>query len=160
MGSDRVVVAVTVAVILGVTVVSGPLVGISLTDDEAFAPGSGSVTASVESLPETATLTRANYGSGPYTLRIAATRLHVANVTGQPTVAYEVAVDGLNHSRTSVTFLDDSYDGRYDLTFAPSTLEPERVTQQEYNGTVRVYVYDERSDRLLAERNVTIEVQQ
>lgn len=160
MRSDRAVVAATVAVVIGVTVVSGPLVGVSLTDERSFAPGSGATNVTVETVPDTASLTRANYGSGPYTLRLDPARVRVSAVSGQPTIAYELAVDGLNHSRTSVTFLDDGYEGRYDLTFSPSTISPERVDRERYSGTVRVYVYDERSDRLLVERDVSIEVKQ
>ncbi|MUV88026.1 hypothetical protein GJ631_16060 [Natronomonas sp. CBA1123] len=158
MRSDRAVVVATVAIVIGVTVASGPLVGVSLTDEQSFAPGSGTANVTVETVPDTATLTRANYGSGPYTLRLDPARIFVSTVSGQPTVAYELAVDGLNHTRTSVTFIDESYEGRYDLTFAPSTIAPDRVDRERYNGTVRVYVYDERSDRRLVERNVTIEV--
>lgn len=158
MRSDRAVVAVTVAVLIGVTVASGPLVGLSLTDERSFAPGSGTANVTVGTVPETATLTRANYGSGPYTLRLDSARIRVSAVSGQPTVAYELAVDGLNHTRTSVTFLDESYEGRYDLAFAPSTISPDRVDGERYDGTVRVYVYDERSDRLLVERDITVEV--
>lgn len=158
MRSDRAVVAVTVALLIGVTVASGPLVGLSLTDERTFAPGSGTANVTVETAPDTATLTRTNYGSGPYTLRLDPARIRVSAVSGQPTVAYELAVDGLNHTRTSVTFLDESYEGRYDLAFAPSTISPDRVDGERYDGTVRVYVYDERSDRLLVERNITVEV--
>ncbi|MCY4731531.1 hypothetical protein KY092_13305 [Natronomonas gomsonensis] len=158
MRSDRAVVAATIAVVIGVSVASGPLVGLSLTDEQSFAPGSGTANVTVETVPDTATLTQSNYGSGPYTLRLDPARIRVSTVSGQPTIAYELAVEGLNHSRTSVTFLDDGYEGRYDLAFSPSTIAPDRVDETRYDGMVRVYVYDERSDRLLVERNVTIEV--
>ena len=160
MRSDRAVVAATVAIIIGVSVASGPLVGLSLTDERSFAPGSGTANVTVETVPDTATLSQANYGSGPYTLRLDPARIRVSAVSGQPTVAYDLAVDELNHTRTSVTFLDESYEGRYDLAFAPSTIAPDRVDGERYDGTVRVYVYDDRGDRLLVERNVTVEVKQ
>ncbi|MFQ3319338.1 MAG: hypothetical protein ACI8UR_001232 [Natronomonas sp.] len=162
MRSDRAVIALTIVLLLGATLVSGPLVGISLTETETFAPGSGTANVTVEEVPRTATLSPAEYEGGPYTLHIDPARVRVQNVSGQPTVAYSLTVPGLNHSRSSVTFLDDGYAGQYDLTFSPSTLEQDRVNESraEYTGVARVYVYDEAGDRLLIEQTIEIEVKQ
>lgn len=159
MNRERAVLVTTVALLLGVTFASGPLVGVSLTEPESFAPGSGSIEASVAATPETATLERASHGAGVYYLRADPIDVRVANVTGQPSLAYELAVSDLGHTSTSVTFLDDDAGSTVRLGFDPSTLEADRVDSEAYDGVLRVIATDGDGRRVIAETKVTVEVE-
>jgi hypothetical protein len=160
MNRERAVLVATVGLLLGVTFASGPLVGVSLTEPRSFAPGSGSVAASVAETPETATLERASHGGEVYYLRADPITVDVANVTGQPSLTYELAVSGLGHKSASVTFLDEGEEGTLRLAFDPSTLEADRVEAEQYDGVLRVIATDDAGRRVLAETNVTVEVEE
>lgn len=158
MNRERVVLVATVGLLLGVTFASGPLVGVSLTEPESFAPGSGSIEASVAATPETATLERASHGGGVYYLRADPIDVRVADVTGQPSLTYELAVPELGHTSASVTFLDEESQGTVRLEFDPSTLEADRVDADAYDGVLRVVATDGDGRRVAAETDVTVEV--
>lgn len=158
MNRERVVLVATVGLLVGVTFASGPLVGVSLTESETFAPGSGSVEASVAETPETATLQRASHGGGVYYLRADPISVSVASVTGQPALAYELAVPELGHTSASVTFLDADSPGTVRLEFDPSTIEADRVDDETYDAVLSVVATDSGGRRVVAETNVTVEV--
>lgn len=158
MNRERIVLVATVGLLLGVTFASGPLVGVSLTEAESFAPGTGSIEASVGAPPETATLQRASHGGGVYYLRADPIDVEVANVTGQPSLTYELAVSELGHASTSVTFLDGDTAGAVRLEFEPSTVEADRVDAESYDGVIRVVATDGDGRRVVAESDVTVEV--
>lgn len=159
MNAGRAVVALAVLVVIGVSLASGPLVGVSVVDEPAFEPGTGSLDATVEEAPETATLAEARHGAGVYHLRSDPIRLDVADATGQPTVAYQLTVVEMNYTSSTATFLDGGTTGAFDLEFEPATLDADRIDSDEYDGVLRVYVYDDDGDRLLYETDVTIEVE-
>ena len=158
MNRERAVLVATMGILLGVTVASGPLVGVSLTESKSFAPGSGSVEATVTETPETATLQRANHGGGVYLLRAAPIAIEVTSVTGQPSLTYEIAVPALGHTTASITFLEADAAGAVRLEFDPSTLEADRIDADQYDGVLTVVANDDGGERVLAETNVTVEV--
>lgn len=160
MERERAVLVATVGILLGVTVVSGPLVGVSLTSTESFDPGSGTIEATVTETPETATLERGDHGAGVYYLRADAIEVDVESATGQPSLTYELFVTELGHTKSSITFLDDDADGTLDLEFDESTLEADRVDADAYRGVLRVIANDDDGERVLVERNVTVEVRE
>lgn len=159
MNRERVVLVATVGLLLGVTFASGPLIGVSLTEPESFAPGSGTVEASVAATPDTATLKRASHGGGVYYLRADPIPVEVSNVSGQPSLGYEIVVPDLGHASSSVTFLDEEREGTLQLEFDPSTIEEDRVDRESYDGELRVVATDSSGRRVLAETNVTVEVE-
>ena len=160
MNRERAVFVATVGILLSVTVISGPLVGVSLTSSETFDPGSGTIEASVTETPDTATLERGDHGSGVYYLRASPVEVEIASVTGQPSLTYELFVTELGHTKSSITFLDSDATGTVNLEFDASTLEADRVDANSYAGVLRVIANDDDGERLLVERNVTVEVEE
>lgn len=160
MNRERVVFVATVGILLGVTVVSGPLVGISLTSSETFDPGSGTIEATVTESPETATLKHGDHGAGVYYLRATPVEVEIDSVTGQPSLTYELFVTELGHTKSSITFLDGDAEGTVNLEFDASTLEADRVDSDAYTGVLRVIANDDDGERVLVERNVTVEVKE
>ncbi|QLD90806.1 hypothetical protein HWV07_17860 [Natronomonas salina] len=158
MNCERAVLVATVTILLGVTIVSGPLVGVSLTTSEAFDPGSGTIEASVTAAPETATLERGSHGAGVYYLRAAPIEVEIEEASGQPSLTYELLVTELGHTASSITFLDGDAAGTASLEFDASTLEADRVDAEAYSGVLRVIANDGDGERVLVERNVTVEV--
>lgn len=157
MSGNRVV-GVTVIVVLAVTLVSGPLVGVSLTDGAASADEASHVTVSVDSAPESATLAADRHNDDLYHLRAAPVHLTATNVSGRPTVIYRLSVSELNHTRSTGMFVLDP--GTYEVGFDPSNIESERVDADRYEGTIVVKVFDADGERVLVERTVTVEVEE
>ena len=159
MNRERVVLVATAGLLLGVTFASGPFVGVSLTSEQTFNPGSGSIVATVEQPPENASLDRASHGSDLYYLRGPPIPVQVEQARGQPSLAYEIVIPELGHTTASITFLDDDSQGEIQLEFDPSTIEEDRVEAESYDGIVRVIANDDDGERVLAEANVTVEVE-
>lgn len=157
MSGNRVV-GVTVLVVLSVTLVSGPLVGVSLTDETAADGEPSHVTVDVESVPGGATLASDRHNDDLYHLRADAVHITATNVSGRPTVVYQLEVPELNHTRSVGMFVTEA--GTYEVSFDPSSIEAERVEQDRYEGRITVYVFDDDGDRLLVERTVTVEVEE
>ena len=158
MNRERAVLAATVGIILAVTVVSGPLVGVSLTSEQSFDPGSGSVDATVVSAPDTATLKQGSHGAGVYYLRADPVDLEVTNVSGQPSIIYELYLPEQGYTASSLTFIDDEATGEVAVEFDPVTMEADRVDADAYDAVLRVLVNDDRGERPVLERDVTVEV--
>jgi hypothetical protein len=158
MRAERAVVAGTVAAIVGVAVVSGPLVGLSLPGSEPAQAGSGSVDATVEEPPERGILEPKEYDEEGYSLRGEPVLVSLEAVFGRPYLSYSLSVPELNHSTTSLTVFEES--GRYRLEMRPSTLPADRVDADSYDGTVSIHVIDGDGRRLLVETEVTIEVRE
>jgi hypothetical protein len=158
MRAERVVVAATVVMIVGVAVVSGPLFGFSLPGSESAQAGTGSVDATVEEPPERGVLEPKEYGGEGYGLRGEPVLVSLEAVSGRPYLSYSLSVPGLNHSTTSLTVFQEP--GQYRLEMRPSTLPSDRVDADSYEGTVSVHVIDGDGRRLLLETEVTVEVQE
>lgn len=158
MDMSRAVAAATVLLILSVTLATGPLVGVSLTtaEKEQFEPGSGTINATVVSTPDRATLEAAKYGIEKYHLRAQPVELHIEGATGQPTVSYEIYIEELSYTRSSVTFLDSSVDGTYQLEFKSARLDHDRINRDQYKGILRIVVIDQ--EQTLTETEIQIEV--
>lgn len=159
MEPHRIAAAGTVVLIVGVTIASGPLVGLSLTSDaEEFEPSQGTLNATFVSTPENATLEAAKYGIDEYHLRASPVELGIHDITGQPTVAYDLVIHELNYTRSSITFLDSSFTGSFQLEFEPTTLDAGRIDREEYSGTISVVVLNGEDGRTLAKTDIRIGV--
>jgi hypothetical protein len=158
MRSDRAAVAATAVVLVGAAVVSGPLLGFSLTSSEPAAPGTGSADVTVEDVPERGTLEAKNYGEGGYSLRGPPIQLSIEDVSGRPYFSYSLSVPGLNHSTTSLTVVEEA--GRHRLTMRPSTIPADRIEADSYDGTIEIHVIDDGGQRRLGATEVTVEVRE
>nr|WP_244621444.1 hypothetical protein [Haloarcula marismortui] len=149
-----------IAIILGVTLLSGPLVpSVTLASEpESVALESGNVTVSTVEMPEEVTIEKGSYGAASYYLDAPPVRIHFANLTGRPTLVYKLTIEELGYTRTTNHFLDDSAGDTYALTLASDTFTDEEIEREQYNGTVTVSKRDEAGHGVVATRNITISV--
>ncbi|EMA01067.1 hypothetical protein C437_19772 [Haloarcula vallismortis ATCC 29715] len=160
MERTRSVVVAVSTLIVGVTLLSGPLApGVTLaTEPEPVALESGNVTVSEVEMPEKVTLEKGSYGAASYYLDAPPAHVHFSNLTGRPTLVYELTIDELGYSRTTNHFLDDSTCDAYELTLASDTFTDGEIEREQYNGTVTVSKRDGSGHGVVATRNVTISV--
>jgi len=118
--------AATALVLVGLALATGPLVGLSVTAEPGPAPdaGTGSIDATVAGTPDAVRIERGDYGADVAHLEAPPVVLRVASVDGQPTVGYEVAIPGLDYSRTTQWVFDPSLTGRQELRLRRATLPP------------------------------------
>lgn len=158
------VVAGTVAVIVLVTLVSGPLVGaVDFTDEPdetTFAPGSGEIDATVLSVPERALLEQGSYGSGAYYLRVPAATVDAERITGQPMLVYKIRIPELGYTRGTTHFLNSSNAGELTVTLSEGTIAPEQVDREQYDGELLLLTRSDAGERTLSRTNVTVEVRE
>jgi hypothetical protein len=157
MSGNRVV-AVTVLVVLAVMLASGPLVGVSLTDNPAADGEPNHVSVSIDEVPDDATLVTDRHNDDLYHLRADPIHITASNVSGRPTVVYRLEVPGLYHTRSAGMFVTEA--GSYEVSFDPSNVDSERVEQDRYEGTITVKAFDDNGSRVLVERTVTVEVEE
>jgi len=160
MERTRAVITSVIAIILGVTLLSGPLVpGVKLASEpEPVALETGNVTVSAVEMPEEVTLEKGSYGAASYYLNAPPVRIQFSNRTGRPTLVYELTIDELSYTRTTNHFLDDSTGDTYELTLASDTFTDAEIERERYNGTVTVSKRDGSGQGVVATRNVTISV--
>ena len=160
MERTRAVITTVIAIILGVTLLSGPLVpGVTLAaEPEPVALETGNVTVSAVELSGDVTLEKGSYGAASYYLDAPPVRVHFANRTGRPTLVYKLTIEELGYTRTTNHFLDDSTGDTYMLTLASDTFTDGKIQREQYNGTVTVSKRDRAGHGVVATRNVTISV--
>ena len=160
MERTRAVIISVTAIILGVTLLSGPLIpGVTLaTEPEPVALETGNVTVSTVEMPDEVTLEKGSYGAASYYLDAPPVRIQFANRTGRPTLVYKLTIEELGYTRTTNHFLDDSTGDTYDLTLASDTFTDAEIERERYNGTVTVSKRDGSGHGVVATRNVTISV--
>ena len=160
MERTRAVITSVIAIILGVTLLSGPLVpGVTLASEpEPVALETGNVTVAAVEMPEQVTLEAGSYGAASFYLNAPPARVHFSNLRGRPTLVYELTIEDLGYTRTTNHFLDESTGDAYELTLASDTFTDEEIERERYNGTVTVSKRDDAGHGVVATRNVTISV--
>jgi hypothetical protein len=164
MDLSRALAAGTVAVVLAVTLVSGPLVGaVDLTeardDDTSGELGFGSVEATIVSLPDDPRLVKGQYGSGAYYLRVGPATVDVSNVEGRPMLVYKLRIPELGYARGTTTFLDGGMSGSQRFSIDEAAVSPEKVTREAYDGELVVLVRSGNESRVIERRPVTVTVE-
>jgi hypothetical protein len=158
MDRSRLLVAVSVTVIFGVTLVSGPVVGaVDLTTPRIDgAVGQGNMTVSSVDAPDTGRIDR-GLQSESYYLKVPDARLSVASIEGKPVVTYAISIPGLNYTRSTAHFLSAEDDGKVALSLAKDTLSDQRVNELSYEGTLSVVLRGD-DDREIYEDAISVEV--
>ncbi|PSP39493.1 hypothetical protein BRC71_02710 [Halobacteriales archaeon QH_7_65_31] len=165
MDLTRVAPVALVAVIAVTALVSGPATPVDLTPDGSACDGHvrsqvGNATTEIRSLPDSATLTQADYGARVWTLAVPPAVVTVSDVRGRPTLSYRIFIPELGRQVGSRAVVSRCTAGRLSLTVGESTFSPDEVRPGEYNATVSV-VYrgtdaGRQVERTLARRNVTV----
>lgn len=152
--------ATTAVVVVVVSVASGPLVGaVDLTAEPTAPapPGVGSADVEVLSVPETIALERAAFGGGTFHLDGPPARLSVGAVSGNPVIEYVVRIPGVGLIDIHEYHVHETPDRTIGMTFRPMELSPNRVTGEEYEGTIEIRLQSD-EPAVLYEGPVTVEV--
>jgi hypothetical protein len=115
---------------------------------------------SVVSAPDRATLDPGRQGGDLYYLNVPDTEVEIAQLRGNPLLAYAIDIDKLGYSRSSVTGLATAGDGSASLSLSQDTLDGERLTQDQYDGTLRLVLRGDGEEQVLYDRDITVEVRQ
>jgi hypothetical protein len=163
MDLSRTLVAGTVTVIIGVALLSGPLVGaVDLTQarsDDTGELGQGSAEATVVSLPDDPRLVKGQYGSETYYLQVAPATVDVSNVEGRPMLVYKLRIPELGYVRGTTTFLDGETTGPQQFSIAEDAVPPEQITSDEYDGELVVIVRSGNEGRVIERKPITVTVE-
>jgi len=138
----------------------GPVVpGLALSSSsQEYEPASGTVDVSVSELPETLTLERNGFGSGTYQLQSSAVATNVSAVSGNTLVVYDVRIPGLKYNKETYRILSPGFEGTLTIRATSDTVQPGNVDEESYAATVTVLVRSDVGSRVVATRNVTVEV--
>jgi hypothetical protein len=164
MDATRLAVYGVAGIVLAVTLVSGPLVGaVDLTQEPqaCSAPvGTGTATVSVDSLPDSATISKGEFGSEVYYLQVPDGSATVENVTGQPTLSYTISIPELGRTAGPVLFLCADQSARQPLSIDRRTIEEEDLTADSYEATLTLLLRGDGGETLVREKAITVEVEQ
>ncbi|PSQ03365.1 hypothetical protein BRC92_07055 [Halobacteriales archaeon QS_4_69_31] len=158
MDASRLVVYASVALMVALTVLSGPVVGaVDLTTPVVHgAVGEGNVTVESVEAPATARIDR-GLQSESYYLKVPDTRVRASSITGKPVVSYRIEIPGLNYTRSTAHFLDSDDAGVVAFSIAEDTLGSDRVDAERYGGRIRLVVRGT-TEWVVYEGTVTVEV--
>jgi hypothetical protein len=150
----------TLAVIIAISLASGPLIGaVDLTREPSLSGlGTGSLTVTTASVPDTATLTRESPDAAVYRLDVPDATVTIATATGRPVLAYRVRIAGLAYTRTTVHFPSAGATGRTRVAFADDSFLSDRVGAARYDGSVRLVLRTNDTERTLANGSLDVEV--
>ncbi len=157
---SRVAVYATVAVIVVVSVASGPLVGAVTVPEGGVSgpdPGTGNATVSVVSVPDRVTLEPGAYDTDVYYLEVPDAVVDVSAATGKPVLTYSLSVPELR-SRSSVFFLQPGERGRQKLPMERLSVDPAAVDQERYAGELRLVLRGSGKEVTLYSEPVVVEV--
>lgn len=154
--------ASAVAIILSVTLISGPLLfpGLDMTQEEntMAAVGTGEITTSQITVPETVTLERGDYGSEGYYVRVPDTIVGVDQVAGRPVLRYRIEIPELGYSRTTAHFVSQGSKGDIYLSIEEDTLDPAKINRSSYAGELQIIASANDTSRVLTRQNITVNV--
>jgi len=158
MDRSQVLVAGAVCVICGVTLLSGPAIGlVDLTQSRTAGLGEGNATVAAVDAPDTARFDRA-LESESYYLEVPDVRVRLASVTGQPSLSYKLRINEMGYTRSTTFFLTESDVGWVTLSLERDSLPGDRVTNSSYRGALSVVLRYNSTERVVYDQPVTVEV--
>ncbi|MFB6188412.1 MAG: hypothetical protein ABEI57_00875 [Halapricum sp.] len=161
MAEAQSVVYGVVGVILLVTLVSGPLVGVvDLTHAQrCTAPvGSGSASVTVDSLPDRATISKGKFGSEAYYLQVPDGAVRLSNVTGQPLLSYDISIPEMGLTTGPTLFLCAGQARRQTLSIRQRTIDQNELDANSYNATLTVSLRADGNETVVREKPIVVEV--
>lgn len=153
---------VTIAGILGVLVLSGPVVDVvdltpAARDDANVGSGSADVTVTGDPAADIR-IDRGRFGTGVYYLRPPAFGVSVADVAGRSRLVYIVRVPALDYEGSTSDRLGPGAAGDRTLQLSSRAFERDRITEDSYRAELVVRVQSFEGDRVVYHRNVTVRV--
>ncbi|ERH09247.1 MAG: hypothetical protein J07HX64_01000 [halophilic archaeon J07HX64] len=141
MRVDRVAAGVAVVCILGLTLATGPVGPLEIGTESGFEdPGTGTATVEVVSEPGTVALEQSEDGQDILYLSVSTARVTVSNVTGNPLLSYQIALDETGFATDKITSLGQTGEGEFELEIDRRTFRPQDVadvTEAELTLTLR-----------------------
>jgi len=163
MRHDRLAVVCTLAVIVALTLATGPSIGLLTVPEGGVgteaAIGTGSAIVEVQTAPGRANLTAGDYGDVHY-LEVPDAEIAVERAAGAPLVTASIDVDELGFSRSSVYVLRETRDGTRTVSIDRGSLDSSRVDSDSYEGRYRLVIRDDGGKRVLYDEPITIEVRE
>lgn len=154
-------VVATVAIVVVTTLASGPLVGLDLTAEHSFSGeglGEGRATVGDVTMPDRVAFERADFGAGSYYLRVPSATVELSEVVGRPILNYEVSIDELGYTRSTIKVLSSANEGTLELGLDEVAFGRDELEQDSYAGELSVSVRYEGTEHVVATKNVTVEV--
>jgi len=163
MEETRLAVYGVVGVVLVVTLVSGPLVGaVDLTQEPTgcMEPvGSGSATVEVDTLPDSATISKGQFGAKAYYLNVPDGSVTVTNVTGQPILSYTISIPELSRTAGPTLFLCADQSSQQTLSIQRLTIDENTLDDETYDATLTLVLRGDGEEVLVREQSISVEVQ-
>ncbi|WP_436923806.1 hypothetical protein [Halosimplex amylolyticum] len=160
MNRPRALVYATVMVILGITLVSGPAIGlVDLTTPRYDMAGLGEGNATVDRIgaPSSVSIER-EYQSETYYLNVPDARIHVASISGKPTVAYGVEIPEFGYSRSTTHFLSEERTGWIALSLRTDTFSEDVTPGKVYEGELSIVMRSSDGKSVLYNESIGVEV--
>ena len=153
MEYSRALLAVAVAVAVGVATLSGPLAAdVGTTTAEPDRLGNGSADVTVAELPRTVSLVERE---GGHDLRVPDATVDVERLDGRPGLVYKLRIPALGYARSTTAFPEASGQHRLAIAGGSPSVENER---ERYEGELLVAIRSGADRRVLERRNVTVVV--
>lgn len=156
MDVSSTVTGLSVAVVLGMLVLTGPLVGSPGADRAASELGDGTATVRGVELTDSLSMSEGRFGTGVVYLRVPDVAVDFASTSGRSRLVYRVAIPDLGFDRVGTAPVDPTTTrrrvGMADRAFAPDSLD-----RDQYRVTVSVRVQSFAVDRTVFQRNVSVE---
>jgi len=144
-------------VILAVLVVCGPLTGIDATSERTSEFGEGTATVNSVSVPAgELRVTPGRFGTQVAYLRVPPATVDIASVSERPRLVYLVEVPSLDVSLVTTAVVTESKS--YRLEPSDRGLSRNRLRSGPYRARLRIRVQSFEMDRVVYDRNVTVEV--
>jgi len=146
-----------------VTLVSGPLVGaVDLTQEPRGCTaqiGSGTADISVESLPDSATISKGQFGAETYYLEVPDGSVRATNVSGQPILSYTISIPELSRSAGPTLFLCAHQSARQQLSIQRLTIDESELDADSYDASLTLLLRGDGEEITVREQSITVEVQ-
>ncbi|QCS41688.1 hypothetical protein [Natrinema versiforme] len=167
MIGPRVVSIIVVSIITATVLASGPLVPVELTTYESPCEGGslsseGNAVIQPSSIPESATLTRSEFGAEVWKLDVPDATVRATDVQGCVRVTYEISISELGITSLSAVTVSEESPEMLHVSMSETTLSPDRVSEEQYDAEVRLTYHGVENqttvERTLIRRNITVEV--
>lgn len=166
MRTARIVVWLTALLIIGVSILSGPLTdGIQFTSppvepstaSSQSSLGTGELSLQVHSTPShEIQLERTKYGSDTYLLDVPDAVVNITHIEGRPLVVYKIRIPELGYTRGATHFLSAESTGRTNLSIDSDAFSPSKITKESYDAELVILARVNGTEELLAQQNVTV----
>lgn len=159
---QRLLPLLSVIFIVGVLVLSGPLViggntGIPIGSSNNVGDGSANVSLA-ESPSKTVWIKESDFGSNQFIIDAPDATVQVSAVSGSPLLNYKIQITELGYAKTSIRFLEPSTEGRLRLTIPPESIDSQRVKRDRYKGELFI-ILRASGEEIIYHENVTVHVE-